>query len=158
MEVEITRLLTTELISVGLPGGTKADVLEHLFGMLKGHPGVVDFEEMRRAVLEREGIMSTGVGQGLALPHAKTEAVSDTIAALVVTDSPVDFGSIDGQPVRIVFMLLGTVSARSLHIKVLSRISRLMNRASVRRELMGAESAHAALDVLSAAEEELLEH
>jgi mannitol/fructose-specific phosphotransferase system IIA component (Ntr-type) len=119
---------------------------------------VVDFDELRRAVLEREAVMSTGVGQGLALPHAKTDAVRGTIAALGVTESPIDFGSIDGQPVRIVFMLLGTASARSLHIKILSRISRLMNRAAVRESLMGARSGDEALEAILVAESDLLDH
>ena len=90
----IHQLLNRDTICVGLPGESKAQVLDGLIRLLTGHPKVLDLEAVRAAVLAREAVMSTGVGKGLALPHAKTSAVADTIAALAITAQAVDFGAI----------------------------------------------------------------
>ncbi len=135
---EIHALLAPDCIRLHFEGGSRDDVLSRLVDLLDDHPGVKDLEEVRRAVLEREKVMSTGVGKGLALPHAKTDAVKDTVAAFAVTDEPVEFGAIDNDPVRIFFLLIGTEEARSTHIKILSRISRMMNREEFRSKLISA--------------------
>ncbi|HET6568706.1 MAG TPA: PTS sugar transporter subunit IIA [Rhodothermales bacterium] len=154
---EIYQLLTPETIRVGLPGRTKEEVINRLIDLLQGSPGVRDLEAVRKAVFEREAIMSTGVGKGLGLPHAKTAAVDDTVAAFAVTEQPIEFGSIDSKPVRLLFLLLGSEQAKSLHIKLLSRVSRLMNRDSFREQLLQAESAEDVLAAFSDGESQLLE-
>jgi fructose-specific phosphotransferase system IIA component len=93
-------------------------------------------EEVRHAVLEREEIMSTGVGKALAIPHAKTKAVDENLAAFALLKEPLDFDSIDNQPVKLVFLLVGPESNNSQHIKLLSRISRLMNSSSFREKIL----------------------
>jgi PTS system fructose-specific IIA component len=108
--------------------------------LLAGDPAVKDLDEVRRVVLEREEMMSTGVGKGLALPHGKTSAVTGNVAALALTRLPVDFEAIDDQPVRLVFLLVGTPDSKSLHVKILSRISRLMNRDDVRQRMVAART------------------
>lgn len=153
----IYQLLSPQTISVGLPGTTKPEVLNNLIDLLQGHPLVQDLETIRTAVFEREEMMSTGVGKGLALPHAKTAAVTDTVAAFAVAREPVPFGAIDNQPVRLLFLLVGTEAAKSQHIKVLSRVSRLMNREAFRERLLKATSAEKVLTIFAESEAELLE-
>ncbi len=148
-------LLEPSTIRVGLPGATKQEVLENLLSLLNGHPVVRDLEEVREAVQAREAVMSTGVGKGLGLPHAKTPAVRDTVAAFAVTQQPVDFGAIDDRPVQLLFLLVGTEEAKSQHIKILSRISRLMNRDTFRRQLLEAQTPEAVLDLFEAAEAQI---
>ncbi|ARA91848.1 PTS sugar transporter subunit IIA [Rhodothermaceae bacterium RA] len=154
---EIHQLLSPRAISVGLPGATKTDVLNNLIDLLQGHPLVQDLEAVRAAVFEREEMMSTGVGKGLALPHAKTAAVSGTVAAFAVTAAPVPFDAIDHLPVRLLFLLVGTEAAKSQHIKVLSRVSRLMNQEAFRERLLQAGSAEEVLTIFTESEAELLE-
>ncbi|MEZ4701398.1 MAG: PTS sugar transporter subunit IIA [Rhodothermales bacterium] len=137
---EIAQLLTPHTVSVHLPGETKGDVLDHLMALLQGDERVLDFESVRRAVLAREAIMSTGVGKGLALPHAKTSAVSGIVAAFATTASPVPYDAIDDEPVRLLFLLVGPEHAKSEHIKTMSRVSRLMNEAGFRARLLTAKS------------------
>lgn len=155
--LEIHDLLTPDTVSVGLPGGSKEEVLNNLISLLETHPAVVDLEAVRVAILDREAMMSTGVGKELALPHAKTGAVRESVAAFAVTANPVDFGAIDNAPVRLIFLLVGTEVAKSEHIKILSRVSRLMNREDFRKRLLGAESADEVIAVFREGETDLLE-
>lgn len=138
--MQIHELLSADRVRVGLVGADKRAIIDAMVDLLSGHPSVSDLEEVRRVVLEREDVMSTGVGKGLALPHGKTAAVSDNVAALALTRGPVDFAAIDDQPVRLVFLLVGTPEAKSQHVKILSRISRLMNRDEVRRQMLAART------------------
>lgn len=84
--------------------------------------------------------MSTGVGGGFAIPHGKTDGVVDLVGAIATTALPIDFESLDEQPVRIIFLLVGPESMVGPHIKILSRISRLMNREDFRNRLLAAAS------------------
>ncbi len=154
---EIHQLLKRDTIRVGLPGETKEEVLNNLIDLLKGQPGVRDLEKVREAVFAREAVMSTGVGKGLALPHAKTDAVDRTVAALAITAQPVDFGAIDDKPVRILFLLVGAEEAKTQHIKILSRISRLMNRDDFRKRLLEARDADEVLALMEEGELSLLD-
>jgi len=151
-------LLSLDTVRVGLEGETKEEVLDALISLLKDNPAVVDLDAVREAVYSREKVMSTGVGKGLALPHAKTRAVSDTVAALAITKHPIEFGAIDDRPVEILFLLVGTEEAKSQHIKILSRISRLMNRDAFRKELSEAPDAETVLDLIDKGELALLEN
>jgi PTS system fructose-specific IIA component len=155
--LDIHDLLTPSTVKVGLPGATKEDILNNLIESLAGRPAVRDLEEVRKAIFEREQMMSTGVGKGLALPHAKTPAVQESIAAFAATSWPIDFGSIDDQPVRLVFLLVGTESAKSEHIKILSRVSRLMNRDRFRARLLDAKTPEEIMSIFEEGETDLME-
>ena len=149
------QLLTVDTVRVGLPGQTKDEVINALLDVVATHPAVQDPDAMRQAVFARERMMSTGVGKGLGLPHAKTQAVTATLAAFAITAEPVDFGAIDDQKVRLVFLLVGTEAAKSEHIKILSRISRLLNRDAFRKRLLRARDAGEVLTILEEGEMEL---
>lgn len=149
-------LLQPATVRVRLPGETKREVIEELVGLITGHPAVHDAEALRQAVWSREEIMSTGVGKGLGLPHAKSSAVAESIAAFGVTQHPIDFGAIDDQPVRLVFLLAGPESAKSEHIRILSRVSRLMNRQSFRQQLLEAETPEEVVARFHEAEEDIM--
>jgi PTS system fructose-specific IIA component len=135
---DVHHLLAPETIRLGLPGTDKNAVIRSLVDVLRGHEAVTDVEAVREAVFQREAKMSTGVGKSLALPHAKTPAADATLAAFATTAEPVDFGAIDGEPVRLVFLLVGPEHAKSRHIKILGRISRLVSRDEVRHALADA--------------------
>ena len=155
--LDIHDLLTPDTVEVGLPGSTKEEVLTNLINLLAGHRAIRDLDELRDAIFERERIMSTGVGKGLALPHAKTHAVRESIAAFAVSKEPIEFGSIDNIPVRLIFLLVGTEAAKSEHIKILSRVSRLMNRDDFRNRLLKAPDKIKILTTFEEGEADLLE-
>jgi PTS system fructose-specific IIA component len=150
----IAALLRPECARVRVRCHTKAELLDLLLDLVAGHPAVVDPAEVRRAVLDREAIMSTGVGKGLAIPHGKTHGVTDNVAAAATLAEPVEYEALDGQPVQIAFLLVGPENQISQHIKLLSRLSRLMNHASFRQRLLDAQSPEE-LCAIFAQEEEL---
>lgn len=99
-------------------------------------------EEVRRAVLERESIMATGVGNGIAIPHAKVKGVIQPVVLACILEKPLDYGSFDGAPVDIVFMVIGPEGQDGTHLKTLSRLSRLLIGAGFRQKLREAQNAH----------------
>lgn len=134
--MKISDILTESAIVTGLPGEAKDDIINAMIDLLALSPKVKDREKVRTAIFEREKIMSTGVGNGFAIPHGKTDAVSDIAAAFAVTAKPIDYQSLDEKPVRLVFLLVGKDNLVGPHIKLLSRISRLMNKEEFRKRLL----------------------
>lgn len=145
---EINQLLRPELVRIGLPGTSKSDVIDALVDVLAGHEAIDSLEAVRTAIFEREQKMSTGVGKGLGLPHAKTPAASDTVAAFATTEEPVDFSAIDDAPVRLLLLLVGPEEHKSQHVKILGRISRLVSRNSLRDHLLEAETPESVIETL----------
>ncbi|WP_022835786.1 PTS sugar transporter subunit IIA [Salisaeta longa] len=149
---DISQLLEPSSIRIALEGASKDAVIDALVDVLRGHPAVDSIEAVRRAVKAREAVMSTGVGKGLALPHAKTDAVRETVGAFAITQQGIDYGAIDSEPVRLVLLLVGPEADKSQHIKILGRISRLVGRSDVREELLAAASPEAVIRALRAGE------
>lgn len=145
--MKISDILTENLVVIGLEGESKEDIINSMIDVVSVSPKVLDKEKVREAILEREKIMSTGVGNGFAIPHGKTDAVSDIVASFAVTANPIDYHSLDEKPVRLVFLLVGKDSMVGPHIKLLSRISRLMNKEEFRKRLLEMRSSKEVLDM-----------
>ena len=111
-----------------------------MIDLFKDDERVTNLEEVRKCVLDREKIMSTGVGKGFAIPHGKTNSVNDIIAAFGKSNSPVDYNALDGKPVQLIFLMVGQEKLVGSHIKLLSRISRIMNNDDFRTKLLEANS------------------
>jgi len=152
----ISRLLTDRSVLVSMDAGDKSAALAAVLKVACQSDFVVDCDEARNAVIEREKQMSTGVGSGLAIPHARTDAVTGTVAVLGILKSPIDYDSLDGEPVRLVFLLLGPRNDTSRHIRILSRVSRLMNDEGARRQLLQAARPEDVIDIVSRLEAMLL--
>ena len=138
--MKISDILEEKLILANLPGMTKEQIINIMVDLVGQSPKVLDKDKVRSAIFEREKIMSTGVGNGFAIPHGKTDAVADVVAAFGVTAQPIDYQSLDDKPVRLVFLLVGKDSMVGPHIKLLSRISRLMNKEEFRTRLLDAKT------------------
>ena len=141
-------ILTPERIKVPLVGETRREVIEELVDLLVGVGDLNDRDEVLAAIFSREQIRSTGIGSGLAIPHAKTSQVSDLIMAVGVCREPVDFDSIDDVGVRLVAMLISPEEMTPRHIRVLARVTGMMSFASVRGKLLEAQSADALYEVV----------
>jgi fructose-specific phosphotransferase system IIA component len=146
--MKISSILNQDLIQVNIPGETKEDVINAIIDLAATSNKVKDIDRVRHAIFEREKIMSTGVGKGFAIPHGKTDAVTDIVAAFGITEKPIDYQSLDHEPVRLLFLLVGKDSLVGAHIKLLSRISRLMNKEELRHKLLHAKTAAEILDIL----------
>ncbi len=138
--MKISDILTENLVVTNLAGSTKEEIIDALVNLVSKSPKVIDKEKVRAAIFEREKIMSTGVGNGFAIPHGKTDAISDIVAAFGVTAQPIPYQSLDEKPVRLVFLLVGKDNLVGPHIKLLSRISRLMNKEEFRNRLLETKS------------------
>ena len=150
-------MLLSELLSVGrvkvpLGSRTKNDVLQELVALVAGGRAELDAEPILSAVRERELVLSTGIGGGIAIPHGRTPLVDQLVIAAGVASTPIEFESLDGEPVSLFFLLVGPESASGAHVKALSRISRLLRRDILRQQLMSAPSPEAFLDLVRSAE------
>jgi len=138
--MKVYELLETKNVLTEFKSENKNDVINELVDLLNGDERVIDLEEIRKCVFEREEKMSTGVGKGFAIPHGKTNSVNDILAAFGKSETPIEYNSLDGEPVHLVFLLVGKETLLAKHIKLLSRISRLMNNEEFRKKLIEAES------------------
>jgi fructose-specific phosphotransferase system IIA component len=155
--MKVLELLNNNYIIPSLQGQTKEEVINELIDLFKEDTRVVDLEKVRDAVLEREKIMSTGVGKGFAIPHGKTNAVNDILAAFGKSNIPIEYDSLDGHPVNLVFLLVGKDNLVSKHIKLLSRISRMMNKDEFREKLIKATTSEEILEIFKKEEENYFE-
>ena len=144
--MKISDILTDNLVATGLTGDSKKEIIDAMIDLVATSPKVTDREKVRKAIFEREEIMSTGVGNGFAIPHGKTDAVTDIVAAFAVTEHPIDYQSLDEKPVRLVFLLVGKDNLVGPHIKLLSRISRLMNKEDFRTRLLDLKTPQELID------------
>ncbi len=155
--MKVSELLKPEYILSDLKGESKEEIINELIDLFKNDSRVEDIEKVRSAVLDREKVMSTGVGKGFAIPHGKTNAVKEIIGAFGKIKDGIDYDALDGNPVQLVFLLVGKDNLISTHIKLLSRISRLMNKDDFRHRLMEANNADEIVKLFSDEEEHFLE-
>jgi fructose-specific phosphotransferase system IIA component len=150
--VLLNELLTPERVRVPLRGASKQELLQELVAVLHDAGVVADSEGVLASVRQREELLSTGVGSGVAIPHGKSNSVPELVMAAGVTRGPVDFDALDGQPVHLVFLLVGPEAAAGQHVKALSRISRMVRRDGFRERLMAAQTAGEFVALLAEAE------
>jgi fructose-specific phosphotransferase system IIA component len=149
-------LLTDKVIRIPLQNTDKEKIIEEMVDLLDQTHKLRDRDLALAKVLERERVMSTGMGEGVAIPHAKTEAVDELVAAFGVTAKDVDFQAIDEKPVRLVFLLVGPMDPTGPHLQALSRISRLMHRKDFRDRLIAAHSAEEVIEAISKEEQKYI--
>jgi len=137
--VRLSELLTPDHIRVPLKAGDKEGVLRELVGMALAGDGP-QAEEVLGAILERERQFPTGIGYGVAVPHGKTPIVPNLVVVAGTTQQPVPYETVDGQPVRLFFLLAGPESQAGAHVKAISRISRLVRQEPVRTRLLAART------------------
>lgn len=137
--VRLTDLLTPDRIRIPLRASDKEGVLRELAGLLLPGDGAQE-EELLAAILERERQFPTGIGHGVAVPHGRTPAMAALGIVAGTSPSPVRYETIDGQPVRVFFMVAGPEALAGAHVKALSRISRLVRHEGVRAKLLAART------------------
>lgn len=155
--MKLKDILTREVILVPLENTEKDRIIEEMVDVLYDNNKVEDRDKVLKAVLDRERVMSTGVGDGVAIPHGKADGVKQLVASLGITKKDIDFGSIDDKPVRLVFLLVGPYDQTGPHLKALSRISRLMHKAEFRSKLINAKSSNEVLQAVTQEEEKYLD-
>jgi len=146
--MELNDLLTPQGVVAHLRAGNKKQALQEL-ARAAAELTAIEERAIFDALLERERLGTTGVGLGIAIPHAKMPELKRLYGLFARLDQPVDFDAIDEQPVDLIFVLLAPESAGADHLKALARISRLLRNQGVVEKLRGAESAEALFALLA---------
>lgn len=139
--MKITDLLSTSAIKINGSANSKEELISKMVDLMANNGNIINKEEYKRVVLEREKEGTTGIGEGIAIPHGKTDAVSKPGLAAMVIPNGVDFDSLDGQPAKLIFLIAAPNTKDNVHLDVLSRLSTLLMDTRFREELLNAETA-----------------
>ena len=123
-----------------LKGTRKIEIIEELLGLMHGNDLISDYEMALNDILAREGYLSTGLENGLAIPHAKTKGVEKLTMVFGLHRKGVDFATLDGKPAHLIFLVLSPVDTSGPHIQALAMISRNLKNAVVREKIRNARS------------------
>jgi fructose PTS system EIIBC or EIIC component len=154
--MRITDLLTKDTIILELKASTKEEVIAELVNKLDEAGKLHDKEAFKDAIFARESQSTTGVGEGIAIPHAKTTAVKTPAVAFGRSKEGIDYESLDGKPSHLFFMIAASEGANNTHLEVLSRLSTLLMNAAFRSKIESASTKEEILDVIREKEAELL--
>ncbi len=154
MDTRISTILDPSSIRLNLDVADKDDCLRKVVDLVAATGKVRDMNRLHAVIVDRERLMSTGIGNSVALPHGKTDVVDQSIVAVATLASPIDFDSLDDKPVSIVILLVGPESNVGVHLRLLSRISRLVGSEQFRTSLLSARSAEDVVALFAGSEEE----
>lgn len=152
--VSVSDLLSEEVVQADLEAESRDEVFEELIDCLVEKGDLESSDEALKALRDREEILSTGIGEGLAIPHAKMESLEGFLAAFARIPDGVDFKSLDGKPAHLIFLLLSPKGEAGRHVRVLARVSRILKNANFRERLLEASSPDEIIDLIAEADEE----
>ncbi len=155
--MKVFELLKESFILTDFKSDNKKDIINELIDLHKEDNNVNDLEKVRTAIHDREKEMSTGIGKGFAIPHGKTNAVNDVIVSFGKTNRGIDYEALDGNPVHLVFLLVGKVDLVSKYIKLLSRISRVMNKDDFRENILNAKTKNEIINIFEEEEKHYID-
>ena len=155
--MKICDILKQDKIITELKGESKEEVINELLDLFENDSRVIDISKVKKAVIEREKIMTTAIGKLIAIPHAKSDAVMEMIAAFGKFVQPFDFDSLDNKPVYLVFLFVSTTNLAADHLKLLSRISKMMDNDEFRKNLLTASSAEEIFELFQEEENKILD-
>ncbi|MCH8567846.1 MAG: PTS sugar transporter subunit IIA [Balneolales bacterium] len=151
--MKVFEILKSGKILLDIEAGNKEELIKRMINEVEDITGPDRIPAIKEAVIQRERIMSTGVGKSIAIPHAKISDIDSHIAVFARLKRPLEFNSVDGQPVSLVFLLIGGLQKAGIHIKLLSKISRLLNHDDFRNQLQIAEDEEAVIELFREEEE-----
>lgn len=152
--MRITDLLTTESIDLNFKVNSKSEAINHLVDLMYSTGNISDKEVYKSAILAREDLSTTGIGEGIAIPHAKTSAVKKATLVAAVSKDGVDYEALDGAPSHLFFMIAAPDGANNTHLDVLSRLSTILMDAKFREKLIHANSPQEFLKLINVKETE----
>lgn len=155
--MRITDLLKKEGIKLDAKIGSKQEAIDTLVDLMAASGNLNDKEEYKKAVLAREELSTTGIGEGIAIPHAKTKAVRDAGLSSMVVKDGVDYDSLDGAPAHLFFMIAAPDGENNLHLEVLARLSTILMDESFRQKLINAKDKNEFLRLIDEKETEKFE-
>jgi PTS system nitrogen regulatory IIA component len=133
--MKILDILAMDSIVPELKGRTKKQVLEELIDAVKQNKPQIEREHLMKVLLERERLGSTGIGDGIAIPHGKLRDIDDLVLSFGRSTEGIDFESMDGKPVHLFFLLVAPETCAGIHLRALAKIARLLKNGTVRKRL-----------------------
>lgn len=147
--MNLKKALSKETICLTLKGTDKNSVIEEMVDLLVTSGKIRDRKAALKAILERERKMSTGMQNGIAIPHGKSDAVEGLVAALGISKEGIEFDSLDGKPAHLFVATLSPVNRTGPHIQFLAEISRLLNNKEARDRVLNAGSEEEVLQIIT---------
>lgn len=138
--MSIKEMFSVSRMSFDLKASDKNSVLDELIAILNSDGKLYDTEKFKEAVLKREEEFSTGIGMGIAIPHGKSDTVKEACITFGRSDKGIDYGSMDGEPAKLFFLIAVPENSNDTHLRALSEISRKLMHEDVREKLYGAKS------------------
>jgi len=152
--MRISEILNKDLLIPNLQSTNKKGVLEELAAALVGQRKLDDLDQVVEVLLDREKLGSTGIGDGIAIPHGKVRDLKGVVASFGRSRDGIDFESIDQKPAHLFFLLVAPENSAGVHLKALARISRLLKDPSFRQRLMEAETKEDLFRIISEEDEQ----
>jgi fructose-specific phosphotransferase system IIA component len=153
--MRLTDILKPVNIKIPLESKTKTEAITELVNLLAANGEVTDARKVLDSVLDREATRTTGIGNGLAIPHGKCSGTNHLVMAIGKPAQPIDFQAIDGRPVNIIWLLNSPPDKTGPHIHALARISRLMTIEKFRQLLYAAKTGQEVFDIIEQQESQL---
>jgi len=153
--MRLTEILKPKNIKVPLEATTKVDAITELVNLLSANGELTDAKKVLDSVLERESTRTTGIGNGLAIPHGKTTGTNELVMAIGRPATPIDFQAIDARPVSIIWLLSSPPEKTGPHIHALAKISRLMTLEKFRQNLNACKTGQEIFDAIAEQESQL---
>ena len=150
--MKITDLLNENAIQLNGVANSKQEVIDKLIDLMQNNGNINNKEEYRNVVMKREEEGTTGIGEGIAIPHGKSDAVSRPGLSAMVVPNGVEFNSLDGQPAKLLFLIAAPNSRDNIHLEVLSRLSALLMDTEFRAALLNAKTPNEFLACIDRAE------
>ncbi|MEI0561289.1 fructose-specific PTS transporter subunit EIIC [Brachyspira pilosicoli] len=141
-------VITLDCINIDLKGQTKSEIIDEMVDILYNNGKLNDREEYKKEILKRESQSSTGMEEGIAIPHGKTDAVKIPTVAIGISKKGVDYESLDGKPSHLFFMIAAPANSNNSHIELLSKITTLLLEDDIREALINSKSKEEVLDIL----------
>ena len=153
--VKISSIMNEELVNLSLESETKERVIEEMANAILKKREILDRKKFLQAIMDRENLESTGIGRGIAIPHARTDAIDEMVVVFGRSRVGVDFSSLDGKPAQLFFLIVAPEKEKSAYINVLARLSRLLRKEDFRRNLEQAPTPEKVIELIEKNEETL---
>ncbi len=147
--MKILDILPKEAIVPELKARTKREVLEELSDALVNVKKYLKRDELVEVLMERERLGSTGIGEGVAIPHGKLKDIDQLLISFGKSTEGIDFDSMDGKPAHLFFLLVAPENSAGVHLRALAKISRLLRSVDLRRKLFNANSRDEIFEIIS---------
>ena len=146
--MKLSDYLPVEHIKYDLKGKTKIEIIEELLGVMEDLNLIDQYETALHDILDREGYLSTGLENGLAIPHAKTDSIKSLAMVFGVRKGGISFESLDGKPTEFIFLVLSPKDTSGPHIQALALITRNLKNAPVRDKIRNCQSAQEISEII----------